>query len=106
MRICVPATFASALCGKTEGESGVAGGGWDDRSCGPGRAILQNGRADLVALAQEIYNPNWPMDAAHRLGVESDFGSVPPHKPTGRKTCSSITDMMPSAYQVGIDSKG
>ncbi len=42
-------------------------------------AILQGGRADLVALAREImYNPNWPMDAAQKLGADPDFKMVPP----------------------------
>jgi 2,4-dienoyl-CoA reductase-like NADH-dependent reductase (Old Yellow Enzyme family) len=42
-------------------------------------AILQEGRADLVALAREImYNPNWPMDAAQKLGCDPDFSMVPP----------------------------
>ena len=42
-------------------------------------AILQGGRADLVALAREmLYNPNWPMDAAQKLGVDPDFKLVPP----------------------------
>ena len=41
-------------------------------------AILQDGRADLVALAREILNnPSWPMDAAQKLGVDPDFKSVP-----------------------------
>ena len=39
-------------------------------------AILQEGRADLTALAREImYNPNWPMDAAQKLGADPDFRS-------------------------------
>ncbi len=42
-------------------------------------AILQSGRADLVALAREImYNPHWPMDAAQKLGADPDFLLVPP----------------------------
>lgn len=42
-------------------------------------AILQEGRADLVALAREVmYNPNWPMDAAQKLGADPDFLLVPP----------------------------
>ena len=42
-------------------------------------AILQGGRADMVALAREImYNPNWPMDAAQKLGADPDFKLVPP----------------------------
>ena len=41
--------------------------------------ILQQGRADLVALAREmLYNPNWAMDAAQKLGLDPDFGLVPP----------------------------
>jgi 2,4-dienoyl-CoA reductase-like NADH-dependent reductase (Old Yellow Enzyme family) len=42
-------------------------------------AILQQGQADLIALARElIYNPNWPMDAAQKFGLDPDFTSVPP----------------------------
>ncbi|RYZ12288.1 MAG: NADH:flavin oxidoreductase/NADH oxidase [Comamonadaceae bacterium] len=38
-------------------------------------AIVADGRADLVALARElIYNPNWPMDAARKLGDDIGFG--------------------------------
>ena len=41
-------------------------------------AILQEGRADLVALARELlYNPNWPMDAARKLGVDVEFANMP-----------------------------
>jgi len=25
-----------------------------------------------------LYNPNWPMDAAQKLGVDKQFASVPP----------------------------
>ena len=41
--------------------------------------ILRDSQADLVALAREImYNPNWAMDAAQKLGADPDFGLVPP----------------------------
>ena len=41
-------------------------------------AILQEGRADLVALGREImYNPFWPLHAAHYLGADSDCGMWP-----------------------------
>ena len=41
--------------------------------------ILQEGRADLIALAREVlYNPNWPLDAACKLGVPEPFDLVPP----------------------------
>jgi len=41
--------------------------------------ILQRGQADLVALAREmLYNPNWAMDSAQKLGADPEFRSVPP----------------------------
>lgn len=42
-------------------------------------AILQAGRSDLVALGRELlYNPNWPMDAAQKLGADPEFSLLPP----------------------------
>ena len=42
-------------------------------------SILARGQADLVALAREmLYNPNWAMDAAQKLGVDPEFRTVPP----------------------------
>ena len=41
--------------------------------------ILQEGRADLIALARELlYNPNWPLDAAQKLGADPHFSLSPP----------------------------
>ena len=41
--------------------------------------IIAEGRADLVALAREmLYNPNWALDAARKLGAEQSFAVVPP----------------------------
>jgi 2,4-dienoyl-CoA reductase-like NADH-dependent reductase (Old Yellow Enzyme family) len=41
-------------------------------------AILREGRADLVAVGREmLHNPNWPIDAAQKLGVEPGFAHVP-----------------------------
>jgi 2,4-dienoyl-CoA reductase-like NADH-dependent reductase (Old Yellow Enzyme family) len=41
--------------------------------------ILQDKQADLIAVGREILNnPNWPMDAALKLGVEEPFRGVPP----------------------------
>lgn len=41
-------------------------------------AILRDGKADLIALGREIlYNPNWAMDAAQKLGEDPDFMLVP-----------------------------
>ena len=42
-------------------------------------AIVRQGDADLVALARELlYNPNWPMDAARKLGVDPAFTQAHP----------------------------
>lgn len=41
--------------------------------------ILRDEQADLIAVGREILNnPNWPMDAALKLGVEGPFRGVPP----------------------------
>jgi 2,4-dienoyl-CoA reductase-like NADH-dependent reductase (Old Yellow Enzyme family) len=41
--------------------------------------ILQEGRADLIALAREMqHNPNWALDAALKLGVPDAFSLTPP----------------------------
>jgi hypothetical protein len=40
--------------------------------------VLRDGDADLIALAREmLWNPNWAMDAAAKLGVDP-FSLVPP----------------------------
>lgn len=69
--------------------------------------ILQEGRADLIALAREIlYNPNWPMDAAQKLGVDADFSLVPPPQSYWlEKRSQAVKDIVPSTYQQGIDAK-
>jgi 2,4-dienoyl-CoA reductase-like NADH-dependent reductase (Old Yellow Enzyme family) len=42
--------------------------------------ILQSGRADLIAIAREmLYNPNWAIDAAQKLGEDPDFELLPPN---------------------------
>ncbi len=41
-------------------------------------AILAQGRADVIAIGREmLYNPNWPVDAAQKLGMDPDFILVP-----------------------------
>ncbi len=41
-------------------------------------AIIENGHADTVAIGREsIYNPYWPIDAAHKLGLDPGFESLP-----------------------------
>ena len=67
-------------------------------------ASLQGGRADLVAIGREmLHNPNWPIDAAQKLGVESGFDQVPP--PYGywlEKRAQSRFPGRPSTWQRGI----
>jgi 2,4-dienoyl-CoA reductase-like NADH-dependent reductase (Old Yellow Enzyme family) len=40
--------------------------------------ILREEKADLIGVGREILNnPNWPMDAAHKMGLDSTFREVP-----------------------------
>ena len=66
--------------------------------------ILQRGEADLIAIAREVlYNPNWPMDAAQKLGVDKQFASVPPPQAYWlSKRASSVKGVVPSTFQRGI----
>jgi len=68
-------------------------------------AILQEGQADLVALAREVmYNPNWPMDAAQKLGVDPDFDLVPPpYQYWLAKRAKSSFDGVPSTWKRGMN---
>ncbi len=41
--------------------------------------ILRSGKADLIALGRELlHNPNWPLDAAQKLGIEAPFAHIAP----------------------------
>lgn len=63
-------------------------------------AILQHGQADLVALAREIlYNPNWPMDAAAKLGVAAPFALVPPPQEYWLAKRAQSAAIVPSTYR-------
>lgn len=68
-------------------------------------AILQEGRADLVALARELmYNPNWALDAAQKLGADPDFHLVPPAMGWWlAKRAKSAFEGVPSTWQRGAD---
>ena len=67
--------------------------------------VLQDGRADLIALARELlYNPNWPMDAARKLGVEDAFELMPsPYSYWLAKRADSVKDVTPSTYKAGTE---
>ena len=66
--------------------------------------ILQQGEADLIALAREIlYNPNWPMDAAQKLGIDRRFELVPPpYSYWLSKRAGSATGITPSTFTAGL----
>jgi 2,4-dienoyl-CoA reductase-like NADH-dependent reductase (Old Yellow Enzyme family) len=62
--------------------------------------ILQEGRADLVALAREmLYNPNWAMDAAQKLGCDPKFTLVPPpYRYWLERRAVTVPEVKPSTF--------
>ncbi len=66
--------------------------------------ILQNGQADLIALARELmYNPNWAMDAAQKLGFDPRFEMVPPAVGSWlSKRGGSAKTVEPSTYRTRL----
>ena len=59
---------------------------------------------DLIALARELlYNPNWPMDAAQKLGADPDFKMVPPpYSYWLGKRAKSAFEGRPSTFAFGL----
>ena len=67
-------------------------------------AILQDGKADLIAIAREaMHNPNWPMDAAIKLGIPDAIATTPPAVAYWLEKRASGVDITPSTYGAGID---
>jgi 2,4-dienoyl-CoA reductase-like NADH-dependent reductase (Old Yellow Enzyme family) len=68
--------------------------------------ILRDGQADLVAIGREfLQNPNWPVDAAEKLGVATAFKTVPaPYGYWLDKRASAGFGGRPSTWQNGINS--
>ena len=62
--------------------------------------ILQEGRADLIALAREmLYNPNWTMDAAQKLGCDPQFELVPPpYRYWLSRRAATLPEVKPSTF--------
>ncbi len=69
--------------------------------------ILQTGKADLIAIGREMLNnPNWPMDAASKLGIENPFSMVPPlYQFFLGKRAEADFGGHSSTWQVGIDAE-
>ena len=63
-------------------------------------AILREGRADLVALAREmLYNPNWALDAARKLGADAEFALVPPpYRWWLARRAATVPELRPSTF--------
>jgi len=68
--------------------------------------ILRDGQADLIAVGREILNnPNWPMDAALKLGADGPFRNVPPQFGYWLGTRAKRGfGTQPSTWQVGLRS--
>lgn len=66
--------------------------------------VLQAGQADLVALAREmLYNPNWALDAAQKLGVDPGFALVPPASQYWlERRAVTVPEVRPSTFGVGV----
>jgi 2,4-dienoyl-CoA reductase-like NADH-dependent reductase (Old Yellow Enzyme family) len=66
--------------------------------------IVRSGGADLVALGRELlHNPNWPIDAAQKLGVETPFKNVGQSLAYWlQKRADSRAGIKPSTWQNGI----
>lgn len=70
--------------------------------------ILRDGQADVIAVGREILNnPNWPMDAALKLGVDGPFRRVPPQFGwwLGTRARRGF-GTQPSTWQVGLKEAG
>lgn len=68
-------------------------------------AILNSGSADLVALGRELlHNPNWPIDAAQKLGFEPSWPQIAPSYGywLDRRARSGFGGR-PSTWQAGIE---
>ncbi|MBI2802691.1 MAG: NADH:flavin oxidoreductase/NADH oxidase [Gammaproteobacteria bacterium] len=67
--------------------------------------ILTSGAADLVAIGREmLHNPNWPLDAAEKLGDATPYTMLPNSYGywLGKRTQSGFGGR-PSTWQVGIE---
>ena len=67
--------------------------------------ILQSGSADLVALGRELmHNPNWPIDAAMKLGVKPSSAGLPnAYSFWLDKRASAAFGGTPSSFRMGME---
>ena len=79
-RMKIEQGFQVPFAERVRHEAGVAtmavGFLWDPETC---EAVVAEDRADMVALARELLDdPNWPLHAAARLGVDDGHQMWPP----------------------------
>jgi 2,4-dienoyl-CoA reductase-like NADH-dependent reductase (Old Yellow Enzyme family) len=62
--------------------------------------IVADGQADLVAIGREVlHNPNWPLDAALKLGIEDPYALVSPRSAFWlRQRAKTVPDLKPSTF--------
>jgi 2,4-dienoyl-CoA reductase-like NADH-dependent reductase (Old Yellow Enzyme family) len=69
--------------------------------------VVENGDADLVALAREVLqNPNWPLDAAQKLGVKDWSSLIAPTSAFWlRQRAAQVPDFVPSTQSAAVADK-
>ena len=70
---------------------------------GQAERILQDGQADLIAVAREmLYNPNWAVDAAQKLGADPQYDLVPPpYQYWLSRRAATLPGLVPSTFGDG-----
>jgi 2,4-dienoyl-CoA reductase-like NADH-dependent reductase (Old Yellow Enzyme family) len=69
--------------------------------------VLQQGRADLIAMARELmYNPNWPVHAAKELGCDNYLDLLPPAYAWWLKRREQILALTPKQPASGSGNEG
>jgi len=69
-------------------------------------SILQAGQADLIALGRELlHNPNWPIDAAQKLGLDSPFAQIVPSYGYWLEKRARNPTITPSTWKAGLNAE-
>jgi 2,4-dienoyl-CoA reductase-like NADH-dependent reductase (Old Yellow Enzyme family) len=65
--------------------------------------ILEAEHADMIALGRELlHNPNWPLDAAQKLGIGSPFAHIAPSYGYWLEKRARNATITPSTWQPGL----
>jgi NADH:flavin oxidoreductase / NADH oxidase family len=61
--------------------------------------ILQSERVDVIAVGRELlYNPNWALDTAQKLGCDPGFALVPPSQYWLQRRAAAVPAITPSTF--------